>query len=135
MPDINVAGAYSIVRWRGWRPGFLCFEASERGGQVWLILDRGGDLALLPCAEIGYIYYAPIDDDAPENAQDLRLVDAQATHRDDVLAAVQRLEDEGWRVVGRLEAAFTGLETERAFWEHLPLSGLRPAAAGCCEEE
>jgi hypothetical protein len=128
--EVGVAGAYPIVRWRGWRPGVLSFEAGERGGQVWLVLDREGDLALLPCAEIGYIYYAPVDDDAPEGWQDFRLVEAQAPHRNDVLATVRRLENEGWRVVGRLEATFTGLETERAFWDHLPVSDLRPAAVG-----
>jgi hypothetical protein len=125
----GIASAYSIVHWRGWRPGFLSLEADERGGQVWLILDREGDLALLPCAEMGYIYYAPVDDD-PEAWEDFRLTHARAPHRDDVLATVRRLEDEGWRVVGRLEAAFTGLETERTFWEHLPVSDLRPATTG-----
>lgn len=126
----GVASAYPIVHWRGWRPGFLSFEAGERGGQVWLVLDREGDLALLPCAETGYIYYAPVDDGMPEAWEDFRLLHARAPHRDDVLATVHRLEDEGWHVVGRLEATFTGLETERAFWERLPVSDLPPAVAG-----
>jgi hypothetical protein len=126
---IGVAGAYPIVRWRGWRPGFLTFGAGERGGQVWLILDREGDLALLPCAEIGYIYYVPQTDGVPEAWDDFRLIHARAPHCDDVLATVRRLEDEGWHVVGRLETTFVGLETETAFWDHLPASRLCPAAA------
>lgn len=118
-PGGGLASLRSLIRWRGWRPGVLGFEDDERGGQVWLVLDREGETALLPCAEVGYLFYAP--EGAPEGEPELewemvRMACGEAAYRDEIEATVQALLADGWRVVGRLEATFVGCWTEEDFW-------------------
>ena len=108
-----------VIRWQGWRLPFLDYGSEERGGHVLLLLDREGDLALLPCAQIGYIYYAPEEAEEWACLEPLRITNADALTRsmlEDTLAALQA---DGWRVVGRLETLFVGAETELDFWQRL----------------
>ena len=58
--DLCVASATPVIRWHGWRPLPLDMTESEQGGQVFLVLGREGDLALLPTATITYLCYAPL---------------------------------------------------------------------------
>jgi len=111
----GLASLRPLIRWRGWRPGVLNFDDDERGGQVWLLLDREGETALLPCAEVGYLFYAPEGEPEVE-WETVRMACGEAAYRDEVEATVQALRADGWRVVGRLEARFVGRWTEEDFW-------------------
>jgi hypothetical protein len=111
----GLAAVRSLVRWRGWRPPVLDFEDDERGGQVWLVLDREGDTALLPCAQVGYLFYEPEDGDGPDWDM-VQMACGEAAYRDEIEASVQSLRADGWRVLGRLEATFVGCWTEDDFW-------------------
>jgi hypothetical protein len=111
----RLAAVRSLIRWRGWRPAVLDFQAAERGGQVWLVLDREGDTALLPCAQVGYVFYEPEDGAGPE-WETVQMACGEAAYRDEIEASVQALRADGWRVLGRLEATFVGRETESDFW-------------------
>lgn len=120
------ATALPLIRWRGWRPTFLDFQANQRGGQTLLLLARGDERALLPCVEMGYVYYAP--EGAEENIgwEDVKMIFAEAVFERDLLAMVHSLESEGWTVVGRLEVAFIGCFTEQNFWERVECRRCQP---------
>jgi hypothetical protein len=111
----KLAAIRPLVRWRGWRPAVLDLDQDERGGQVWLVLDREGDTALLPCAEVGYLFYAP-EDERGQAWETVRMACGDAAYRDEIEATVQALEIDGWRVLGRLETTFVGSFTEQDFW-------------------
>lgn len=106
-----------LIRWRGWQPKVLDFEDDECGGQVWLVLEREGETALLPCAEVGYLFYAP-DGEQELEWETVRMACGEAAYRDEIEATVQTLRADGWRVTGRLEARFVGRWTEEEFWAH-----------------
>ncbi len=83
----------------------------------------GRDTALLPCAEVGYLFYEPEGDDEP-GWDTVHMACGEAAYRDEIEATVQSLRADGWRVVGRLhlscgkhgEATFVGCWTEEDFW-------------------
>lgn len=117
-----VADALPVIRWRGWRPLPLDMTSSEQGGQVFLVLGREGDIALLPTATVSYICYAPLDEGAGWGGcaiDPIRVTYSTATTWDVVRWAVQELAADGWRVIGRLEAVFCGVDTEADFWARL----------------
>jgi hypothetical protein len=111
----SLASLRPLIHWRGWRPPILDSEDDERGGQVWLVLEREGDTALLPCAQVGYLFYEP-EHDGGLSWETVRMACGEAAYRDEIEATVQALRADGWRVVGRLEATFSGCETEMDFW-------------------
>jgi len=118
----SVASAQPVIRWHGWRPAPFDRRSDEQGGQVFLVFDREGDLALLPTATISYICYVPLRDDVcwPEpGLEPLRVTGSAAITRRCVERAVQELAADGWQVVGRLLATFHGIDTEDDFWERL----------------
>ena len=115
----RVACLLPVIRWQGWRLPFLDYSSEERGGHVLLLLDREGELALLPCAQIGYIYYTPEGAEDWACVEPLRFTGADALTRSALEDALLALEGEGWRVVGRLETLFVGAETELDFWKQL----------------
>jgi hypothetical protein len=118
----SVASALPIIRWHGWRPEPLDMTSGEQGGQVFLVFDREGDLALLPTATVTYICYEPLGDEArwEEHGIDpVHVSSSAALARHAVLGAVRELEAEGWQVVGRLLATFHGVDTEDDFWERV----------------
>ncbi len=122
----SVASALPVIRWHGWRPLPLDMTSSEQGGQVFLVLGREGDLALLPTATISYICYAPLA--AGHRWEDhgmdpLRVTYSAAATRQTLLLAVRELEADGWQVVGRLQTTFQGVDTEDDFWEQLDCAG------------
>lgn len=124
--DSQTASALPVIRWRGWRPLPLDLANGEQGGQVFLVLDREGDLALVPTATISYLCYAPLgraDRWAERGVEPLRVTHSAAIDRGTVLAAVDELAAEGWQVVGRLQATFHGVDTEDDFWERLDCGG------------
>ncbi|HIC90433.1 MAG TPA: hypothetical protein EYP04_13665 [Anaerolineae bacterium] len=119
----KTALAVPLIRWLGWRPPYLDLNRTQRGGQVLLVLEREGDLVLLPCVQIGYIYYAPEGPDGQDECWQraggwpvLEVMHASGAFRDVVRSTVSELEAEGWQLIGRLHAMFTGIETETDFW-------------------
>lgn len=124
--DSQAASAVPVIHWRGWRPLPLDLANGEQGGQVFLVLGREGDLALVPTATISYLCYAPlgqVDRWAEREVEPLRVAHSAAITRRAVLAAVNELTAEGWQVVGRLQATFHGVDTEDDFWELLDCGG------------
>ncbi len=124
--DPCVASALPIIRWHGWRPVPFDGRNDEQGGQVFLVFDREGDLALLPTATITYVCYAPLGDGERWEDHGLDPVHVSysaATARRVVMHAVRELEAAGWQVVGRLQATFQGVDTEDDFWERLDCAG------------
>jgi len=122
--DAGAASAVPVIRWHGWRPLPLDMTESEQGGQVFLVLGREGDLALLPTATITYLCYAPLGEgdqwDAMHDGIDpLQVSYSDALARGAVMRAADELIAEGWQVVGRLQATFHGFDTEDDFWERL----------------
>ena len=97
----HVASCSTVLRWRGWRPPFLDHEAWEQADELVIVLEREGDLALLPCKV-----------ERPVGAE---TCDTLGVH--DALATVRELNAEGWHVVGRLCVTFVGQEAEDHFWE------------------
>jgi hypothetical protein len=95
----HVASCSTLLRWRGWRPPFLDHESWERADDVTFVLEREGDLALLPCG-------------AGHGANDAP--DAQAHN---AFITLQEMIAEGWHVVGRLHVTFVGQDAEDHFWE------------------
>lgn len=131
--DADLATAVPVVRWHGWRPLPFALGSGEQGGQVFLVFDREGDLALLPTATVTYICYAPLNAGnpwtaAPSDAESVHVSHSEAITHQMLMRAVQELEADGWHVVGRLQAAFQGVDTEDDFWERLDCAG---AAKGC----
>ncbi|MCX6031817.1 MAG: hypothetical protein NT169_21260 [Chloroflexi bacterium] len=125
-----VASAVPVIRWHGWRPLPLDMTESEQGGQVFLVLGREGDLALLPTATVTYLSYAPLGEgdrgDATHRGVDpLKVSHSDAVARYAVMRAVNELTAEGWQVVGRLQATFCGVDTEDDFWERLACAETR----------
>jgi hypothetical protein len=120
--DLCVAGAMPVIRWHGWRPLPLDMTESEQGGQVFLVLGREGDLALLPTATITYLCYAPLGEGdrwQDHGVEPLQVSGSDAFARGEVIRTVNELTAEGWQVVGRLQATFHGVDTEDDFWERL----------------
>jgi hypothetical protein len=119
--DCEAALALPAIRWRGWRPLPLDMSSDEQGGQAFLVLDRQGDLMLLPTATISYICYAPLDDGAwaDHSIDPVRVTSSAAAARPAVMQAVQELVADGWQVIGRLQATFHGIDTEDDFWARL----------------
>jgi hypothetical protein len=115
-----------VIRWHGWRPLPLDMTESEQGGQVFLVLGREGDLALLPTATITYLCYAPLGEGdrwQDHSIDPLQVSYSDAVARYAVMRAVNELTAEGWQVVGRLQATFHGVDTEDDFWERLDCAG------------
>lgn len=122
----EVAAALPLIRWRGWRPKPLDLAADQQGGQVFLVLDREGDLALLPTAEIAFLMYAPLREGArweDYGVNPVGVTGSAALPRQVILEAAAELAADGWRVVGRLQAVFHGAESEDDFWDRLDCSG------------
>lgn len=107
-----------VIRWQGWRPLPLDLTRDEQGGQVFVVLDREGDLMLLPTATISYICYAPLDGEswADHGIDPVCVSHSAAAARHVVMQAVQELAADGWHVIGRLQATFHGVDTEDDFW-------------------
>jgi hypothetical protein len=113
------ASGTSIIRWHGWRPLPLDMVRNQQGGQVFLVLDREGDLALLPTASIAYLCNAPLDgrETRPQDGLDpVEVIYSAATDRGVIERAVAEMEADGWEVTGRLQATFQGVDTEDDFW-------------------
>jgi len=116
MPSTNrAAGCAGAVRWRGWRLPFIDYEAWQRGRDLVFVLEREGDLMLVPLALNGQLA-------APHQAAD-------ASDPGPVLDLLRELVGEGWLVTGRLHTAFVGFDAEDDFWretwQHLGLRNLR----------
>lgn len=78
---------------------FLDHAPWERANDVTFVLEREGDLALLPCSA------------------GRRAIDPSDASVHDALIALQEMIAEGWHVVGRLQTTFVGQEAEDHFWE------------------
>lgn len=119
--EAGAALAVPVICWHGWRPAPLDLDAGEQGGQTFLVLGREGDTALLPVAMVTYICYAPLGPDDRWEDHGLQPVEVSsaAAQRQAVLQEVRELEDQGWRVVGRLQATFNGVDTEDDFWQRV----------------
>jgi hypothetical protein len=98
----HVASCSTLLRWRGWRPPFLDHESWEQADDLAFVLEREGDLALLPCRA-----RSPDNGCAPGDTADAH----------NAVLSLQELIAEGWRVVGRLRTSFVGQEAEDHFWE------------------
>jgi hypothetical protein len=120
-----VATALPLIRWRGWRPLPLDLSSAEQGGQAFLVLEREGDLALLPTATLTFICYEPLGDGTrweDHGVSPVEVTHSDAVQRQVVLQAVTELTGDGWHVLGRLHATFHGIDTEDDFWERLDWS-------------
>lgn len=134
MAHIEAAAALPLIRWRGWRPGPLDLGPNQQGGQVFLVFDREGDLALLPTATIAFLVYAPLADGRrweDYGVDPVAVAQSAAATAGAVAAAVAELAADGWRVVGRVQATFHGIDTEDDFWERLDC-GQDAAEEGAC---
>ena len=115
---MTLATMLPSLRWRGWRPPFLNHRSDERGGHLVLVLEREGELLMLPCALVSYCFAFP----AWENWQEADALcdvwgdgaDAQMMQR-----ALDELEADGWRVIGRLVIEFVGTLAEDGFWQQV----------------
>lgn len=114
----TLATMLPALRWRGWRPPFLEHRADERGGHLVLVLEREGEMLLLPCALVGYCFAFPAWDDWRE-ADALRSVWGDGADAQVVQRALDDLEADGWRVVGRLVIEFVGALAEDGFWQQV----------------
>lgn len=99
----NRAGSCSgVVRWRGWRPPFLDCAPWQRARDLVFLLERDGDLVLVPLSLGG------------RTATPGRAIDGDDV--DPVLETLDELMAAGWQVVGRLHTAFVGFDSEDDFW-------------------
>ena len=99
--NTHTASCSAFLRWRGWRPPFLDHEAWEQADELAFVLEREGDLALLPCKVERPVCQATCD--------------SVGVH--DAVATLRELVAEGWHVVGRLQVTFVGQDAEDHFWE------------------
>ena len=99
--NTHAASCSALLRWRGWRPPFLDHESWEQADELTFVLEREGDLALLPCK-----VERPVCADT---------CDSIGVH--DAVATLQELMADGWHVVGRLQVTFVGQDAEDHFWE------------------
>lgn len=97
----HAASCTALLRWRGWRPPFLLHEPWEHAVDVALVLEREGDLALLP---LGFGRMGTLG----KTVEPADLCDAAL--------ALRELLADGWRVAGRLHTTFAGLDSEDNFW-------------------
>ena len=97
----HVASCSTVLRWRGWRPPFLDHEAWEQADELVFVLEREGDLALLPCSV-----------ERPFGAE---TCDSAGVHA--AIATMREMAADGWHVVGRLQVTFVGQDAEDHFWE------------------
>ncbi len=104
--NTHAASCSALLRWRGWRPPFLDHESWEQADELTFVLEREGDLALLPCQ-----VERPVC--ALGTAADT--CDSIGVH--DAVATLQELMADGWHVVGRLQVTFIGQDAEDHFWE------------------
>ncbi len=128
----KMAAALPLIRWRGWRPKPLDLTRNEQGGQVFLVLDREDDLALLPTASITFLVYEPLSDGSrweDHGINPIAVAHSAAAAQDVIAAALAELAADGWQVIGRLQATFHGSDTEDDFWERLDCAR-RAADAG-----
>lgn len=95
----HVASCTPMLRWRGWRPPFLDHESWERASDLTLVLEREGDVILLPCSSSGF---AAEESNATVHA---------------ALTTCQELVADGWSIVGRLSTTFVGQYAEDHFWK------------------
>ncbi len=102
----HVASCSTLLRWRGWRPPFLDHESWEQADELTFVLEREGDLALLPCKVERSLCTLSA---APEACDSVSMHNAFMT--------LQELVAEGWHVVGRLQMTFVGQDAEDHFWE------------------
>ena len=98
----RAASCVAAVRWRGWRLPFVNYEAWQRGRDLVFVLEREGDVMLVPLALNGQLF-------APE--QSLGKEEVRP-----VLEALWEFVREGWQVTGRLHTAFVGFDAEDDFW-------------------
>ncbi len=121
--EAQAAAAWPVIRWRGWRPLPLDMASDEQGGQVYLVLGREGDLALLPTASVSYLCYAPLSEQdawwGRSGVEPLEVTHSGGVAREMMLGAVREMEAEGWMVIGRLQATFHGVDSEDDFWERM----------------
>lgn len=115
---VSLATALPAVRWCGWRPPFLDHRADERGGHLVLVLEREGDVLLLPCALVSYCFAFPTWESWQE-ADAMREVWGDGADAQTVALAVEQLEADGWRVTGRLVIEFVGALAEDGFWRQV----------------
>jgi len=97
----HVASCSTVLRWRGWRPPFLDHETWEQADELTIVLEREGDLALLPCQV-----------ERPVGAE---TCDPAGVHA--AIATAREMMADGWHVVGRLQVTFVGQDAEDHFWE------------------
>lgn len=102
----RVASCSTLLRWRGWRPPFLDHESWEQANELTFVLEREGDLALVPCK---------VERAGCALAAATGTCDPAGVHN--AFVTMQELIAEGWRVVGRLQVTFVGQYAEDHFWE------------------
>jgi len=102
----HVASCSTLLRWRGWRPPFLDHESWEQANELTFILEREGDLALLPCK---------VERPVCALSAEAETCDSAGVHN--AFVTLQELIAEGWHVVGRLQVTFIGQDAEDHFWE------------------
>jgi len=102
----HVASCSTLLRWRGWRPPFLDHESWEQADELTFVLEREGDLALLPCKV-----------ERPVCALTTAAETGDSVGVHNAFVTLQELIAEGWHVVGRLQVTFVGQDAEDHFWE------------------
>lgn len=113
--NLQPSSLFPAYHWRGARPHLLDLNAAQSGWAICLVLNREGDCCLLPVA---WLHEQP----DPEEEDPLRPpypIAGGAFDEATLQLTIAEFEQEGWEVTGRLDATFTGRETDPHFQQHL----------------
>lgn len=104
-----------LWQWRGARPRLLDLDENQAGSLLCLLLVRDGDCCLLPLAwRYEQVAVEPRDPLQPTLPFAQAAIDGEAMR-----LAQSSLEQDGWRVSGRLDLHFHGLEATAHFWRQI----------------
>ena len=97
------SAAVPVYHWRGARPFLLGLGRRDTGAASLLLLAREGDVCLLPLSH---------EANLPPDPRPWLAFCAEATDEEALRLTLADLAGDGWRVVGQIDARFTGYDTE-----------------------
>ncbi len=107
----------SVLQWRGARPDILDLNEDQTGNLLCLLFVREGDCCALPLAW----RYEQAQADPVDPLQPTIPFTEQALDLETMRMAQRSLEQDGWRVSGRLDLHFEGAWTGPRFWQQIEI--------------
>jgi len=101
--------AIPTYHWRGARPFILNLTPDDTGVVTILLLNRQGELCLLP---ISWEQNLPLSLTSRPTFFHADAIDKESFH-----LTLSEFQQDGWQTQGLLNVTFTGRETTDAFWQ------------------